>query len=164
MHMVITVSAGNYCLPVCWCLSHDCTPLSPQPTCRKVFKVLMHHRWASCSFTTLSKEVSSLTKFTLSPSKRIQGGCEYSSLLDVMLDLDGLTLKMEALWSFKSSGTTRPVTKHQIPKDWNIQQHCCASLKPKESYVNLFTTAVRCTLSEWLSCARKQTDSYLVVL
>jgi hypothetical protein len=81
-----------------------------------------------------------------------------------MLDLDCLTLKMEGLRSFKSSGITHPVTQHQIPQDRNLQQHCCDSLKPMESYVNLFTAAVRCTLSEWLSCAGQQTDSYLVVL
>jgi hypothetical protein len=54
---------------------------------------------------------------------------------DVMLDLDCLTLKMEALQTFKSSGTTHPVTQHQTPQDWNHQQHCCDILKPKESYV-----------------------------
>lgn len=46
------------------------------------------------------KNVKSLTKFALDPSKRIRGGREDSSLLDVMLDLDCLTLKVEALWSF----------------------------------------------------------------
>jgi hypothetical protein len=43
--------------------------------------------------------------------------------------LSSLTLKMEALQTFKTSGTSSPMTQHYIPEDLHLQKHHCKNLK-----------------------------------
>jgi hypothetical protein len=38
-------------------------------------------------------------------------------------------LKMKAVHCVDMSGTTNPVTQHDIPGDLNAQLHCCKNLK-----------------------------------
>jgi hypothetical protein len=42
------------------------------------------------------------------------------------------TLNIEALWSYKTLGTTHPITESHMPEDLNHKQHC--SDKPKSCW------------------------------
>jgi hypothetical protein len=42
--------------------------------------------------------------------------------------LDCLTPNMKALWSFRTPGTTYPVTQHHIPEGLNLQYVCIVQI------------------------------------
>jgi hypothetical protein len=46
------------------------------------------------------------------------------------INSDCLALKMKALWLFKMPGTSHCSTRHRVPEDPNLQQHCCEYLRP----------------------------------
>ena len=43
-----------------------------------------------------------------------------------------LTLKRKAQRSYETSGVTRPMRQHHIPKDFDLQQHGCEKLMSEE--------------------------------
>jgi len=52
--------------------------------------------------------------------------------------LSSLSLKMEALQTFKTSGTSCPMTQHHIPEDLHLQKHHGKNLKShKQEHVLL---------------------------
>jgi hypothetical protein len=63
-----------------------------------------------------------------------------------------LTLRMKALWSFKTSGTTFPTTQRYISEGFSLQECCCENLGSRKVNVICY----RASKLWWHSTARRR--------
>jgi len=143
----VSVSSCMMCGSYCMCVHDHCGNEGKHPDCNKSVCVIY------INFTLYSFIMSVNVFWDITLCHWMRAVCDFL--------LHCLTLKMEALSSFKTLATTHPLTQHHIPVDLDPHQDHCENLK---SRMSCYTSQQYYALIQELSCQVHEAHVLCVIM